>query len=91
MSLAKNDLEQLGTFISSLRSYNDNFQSQWSRLDSHFGSLREVWEDANVTKFTESVGWSDVERQMQNYISTSEQYVDFLKRLYDRLESYLNV
>lgn len=84
------DSQSLADFISALRSFNSQFEAEWSRLETRWAASSETWRDIKKDQFTSQVGWDEVERQMRNYLSTAEQYSNFLIRLYERARDYLD-
>lgn len=84
------DSDALRAFIASLKTFNQQFEAEWGRLESRWQASSETWRDAKKDQFTSQVGWEDVERQMRNYLNTSEQYTNFLVRLQERAQGYLD-
>jgi hypothetical protein len=87
--VANIDVEALEYFISRLQSFNNEMESKWGGVKSSWQAASDSWRDAKQTQFTDAVGWDEVIRMMEGYLSTSEQYVNFLKRLDERARAYL--
>lgn len=83
------DVEALRYFIGTLREFNNELETRWSTLKSRWQASSDSWRDIKKDQFTGGVGWDEVIRMMEGYLSTSEQYTIFLQRLEERASSYL--
>ncbi len=88
-SIANVDVEALRYFISTLQSFNSNLESNWKTLKTRWQASSESWRDVKKEQFTGTGGWDEVIRMMEGYLASSEQYIDFLKRLEERARGYL--
>ena len=88
-SVLEMDLESLRYFISAFYSFNSELDSQWSNLKERWGTASESWRDVKKDQFTGASDWDEVARAMEIYLTTSEQYADFLRNLEQRATSYL--
>jgi len=84
------NLADLQAFITSLRDFNAELEGRWANLMARWNSSSESWRDIKKDQFTGAVGWDEVIKTMENYNSTSEQYTNFLIRLHEKGEDYLN-
>jgi hypothetical protein len=92
MSNAANiDVDALEHFIGKLQSFNNEMETGWRSVKSSWQTTSESWRDIKQTQFADAVGWDEVIRMMEGYLSTSDQYVTFLKRLDEAARAYLNV
>jgi hypothetical protein len=82
------DLEALESFISALQSFNSDLTSRWGTLKGRWQASSESWRDRKKDQFEGEVGWDEVIRMMEGYLSTSEEHVNYLKRLYARGSEY---
>jgi|APSaa5957512622_1039677.scaffolds.fasta_scaffold05938_4 hypothetical protein len=83
------NVEDLRSFIGALQSFNGKLEGDWGQLKSRWQASSESWRDSKKDQFTDAVGWDEVIRMMEGYLSTSEQYANFLKRLEQRATDYL--
>ncbi len=83
------DVEALRDFIGTLKSFNSKLEADWGQLNSRWQASSDSWRDKKKDQFTEGVGWDEVIRMMEGYLSTSEQYTNFLQRLEQRASAYL--
>jgi hypothetical protein len=83
------DVEALRNFIGTLQGFNSKLETDWGQLKSRWQMSSESWRDRKKDQFTDAVGWDEVIRMMEGYLSTSQQYTDFLKRLEARAQDYL--
>jgi hypothetical protein len=78
----------LGDFLAELRSFNDDLSTTWIRLDGRWKVASESWKDLKKEQFEGAMEWSVVQHQMQNYLTESSKYVNFLSKLKDILDQY---
>ena len=90
-SLANINVEALRFFIGTLQDFNSELESNWGSLNSRWQAASDTWQDVKKDQFTGTVGWDDVIKMMEKYLSTSEEYANFLKRLEERATAYLDV
>jgi len=91
---AEVDAEALYYFITQLKSFNNDLVNNWNRLKSRWQASSDTWRDIKKDQFSSSVGtagWDDVIRMMEGYLSTSEEYSNWLQNLHDRATDYLGV
>lgn len=86
---AEVDVDALFHFISTLKSFNSELESRWSALKSSWQASSESWRDIKKEQFTGAVGWDEVVRMMEGYLSTSENYTSYLQGLHERASAYL--
>lgn len=84
------DLEALAYFITTLQTFNSELRTNWSTLKSRWQASSESWRDAKKAQFEGAVGWDEVIRMMEGYLTTSDQYTTFLKRLHQRGRDYID-
>lgn len=83
------DLEALEFFISTLRDFNNNLQTDWRTLNSRWQASSESWRDIKKDQFEGAVGWEEVIRMMEGYLSSADEYTNFLMRLHEAGSGYL--
>jgi hypothetical protein len=88
--IADIDVEALDSFIQALRGFNSDLEGRWSNLKGRWNASSESWRDVKKDQFTSAVGWDEVIRMMEGYLSTAEQYTNFLIRLSEKAHSYLD-
>jgi len=83
------DLEALEFFISTLREFNNSMQTDWRTLNSRWQTSSESWRDIKKDQFEGAIGWDAVIRMMEGYLSTADDYTNFLIRLHEAGTGYL--
>ena len=83
------DVEALRYFIGTLQDFNNELENKWGTLKSRWQASSDSWRDVKKDQFADAVGWDEVIRMMEGYLSTSDQYTNFLKRLEERATDYL--
>jgi hypothetical protein len=84
------DVEALRHFIGTLQSFNSKLETDWGQLKSRWQASSDGWRDKKKDQFTDAVGWDEVIRMMEGYLSSSQQYADFLKKLEGKASDYLD-
>lgn len=91
MTRAQIDVQALRDFIGTLQKFNSELENNWGALDGRWNETSSSWRDIKKDQFQSTIGWDEVRRMMRGYLSTSDQYLNFLKRLEQTATAYLDV
>lgn len=86
------DTDALEHFVITLKTFNDALDSRWKGLMTSWDRTSDTWHDRKKDQFEGNVGtagWQEVIDQMQGYLNASNQYYDYLRKLLERAQSFL--
>ena len=89
MDRADIDVAALRDFIGTLQGFNGNLNDSFSQLKSRWGTASDSWRDVKKDQFAGAVGWDEVIHMMEGYLSKSDDYLNFLKKLEQNATNYL--
>lgn len=82
------DPEDIEGFIRELQRFNNEMNSNVSRMQSRMSRLGETWRDGEFQKFESELGKSM--RSMHRFVRSCETYIPKLRKKADALRRYQN-
>ncbi len=82
------DLDELKTFIVTLKTFNGNYAANWEQTKARWQYLLHTWNDPECAKFLDAVGWAQVQLEMERYLDQMKSYVSWLEQRATPLMAY---
>lgn len=84
------DIQAIRHFISELQAFNKELEGDWIKLANRWEASSDSWRDIKrQEQMAGTTTWEESRAYMEKYLRSSEEYLNFLKRLEERLTSYL--
>lgn len=85
------DIESIRFFISRLQAFNKELEGDWIKLANQWEASSDSWRDIKrQEQMAGTATWDESRTYMEKYLQSSEEYLNFLKRLEEKLNSYLS-
>ena len=88
MAKAIVDPNELRRFAADLKKFNNDVQTQMTRVGASLGGLQQTWRDQEQVKFSEEC--EQTMRALQKFVKACDTHIPFLVRKAERIEEYLN-
>ena len=88
MAKAIVDPNELRRFAADLKKFNNDVQTQMTRVGASLGGLQQTWRDQEQVKFSEE--FEQTMRALQKFVKACDTHIPFLVRKSERIEEYLN-